>query len=179
MANVEWQMFCSLTFRSARLPECVRWPMFFQWLRLVGQAFRCPDRKIYWAVRQETGEITGRLHFHALLGNLGSQARQKRSRFRVLHLWDSEKTGLGGSAGHARVSDFDPLRGWADYMEKGLDAHDNGGRVDLDDRGSSRVGGSQYESTKFGSRLIEDLRVSHSVYEAAAVARGLEFAPCC
>jgi len=41
--------------------------MFFAFVRCLCRWHKVPFRKCVWALRQESGEISGRLHFHFLI----------------------------------------------------------------------------------------------------------------
>jgi hypothetical protein len=70
LQKVHWQFFGTLTFKSEKLPERIRLGMYFALIRRVCRWQKVPWRKCLWALRQESGEITGRLHFHFLLAGL-------------------------------------------------------------------------------------------------------------
>jgi hypothetical protein len=70
LQRVHWQFFGSLTFKSAKLPERVRVTMFFALVRCLCRWHKVPFRKCVWVLRQESGEISGRLHFHFLIAGL-------------------------------------------------------------------------------------------------------------
>src|ERR1035437_4303914 len=67
LQRVHWQFFGSLTFKSVKVPERVRVSMFFALVRCLCRWHKVPFRKCVWALRQEPGEISGRLHFHFLI----------------------------------------------------------------------------------------------------------------
>jgi hypothetical protein len=67
LQRVQWQFFGSMTFKITRLSERVRVTMFFALVRCLCRWHKVPFRKCVWALRQEVGEISGRLHFHFLI----------------------------------------------------------------------------------------------------------------
>ena len=65
--RINWQFFGTLTFKSERLPERVRLQMFIAYLRQFSRQFGLTFPKLFWCLRQEHGELTGRRHFHYLI----------------------------------------------------------------------------------------------------------------
>jgi hypothetical protein len=68
-------METALTYTLQR----VRLTMFFALVRSLCRWHKVPFRKCVWALRQEPGEIGGRLHFHFLLAGLPSYAVQDKA----------------------------------------------------------------------------------------------------
>src|SRR5436309_894314 len=66
---INWQLFSTLTFESI-VSEPIRIKMAFAWLRVLASNFRIHFHTLLWCLRQERGEIGGRLHFHSLIANL-------------------------------------------------------------------------------------------------------------
>ncbi|MCB1085472.1 MAG: hypothetical protein KDM63_00380 [Verrucomicrobiae bacterium] len=100
-------------------------------------------------LRQEPGEMTGRLHFHFLLAGLERRQLCPVTCFRCMHLWEA----LGG--GMARVSVFDPRLNAGAYLLK-----------DLNGFGDASLGGGFYESGKFSDAACQ-LTIAHSVWKTA------------
>jgi len=79
LCRIPWQAFITLSFPDIRpgvmVGPYIRERMLFAWLRRVGHAggkSRGDALSYFWAVRPETGEKTGRFHYHPLIGGLGS-----------------------------------------------------------------------------------------------------------
>jgi len=142
-----WQLFGTLTFKSANKPERHRVSMWFALARATARDFRIFFPTLRWCLRMEAGEQTGRLHFHFLLTGIPSDAVHERTCFSMMKRWET----LGG--GMARVRVFDDRRsGSLDYMEKTLS-------------GMALAGADVYESAKFGSKASE-LMYSHSMWDS-------------
>lgn len=127
---IDWQFFGTLTFKSERLPERVRLSAYFAMMRKVAKQFRVFFPNLLWCLRLESGEATGRVHFHYLLAGLPRQAVSVTTCFFQMATWEQ----VGG--GMARVHRFDPRLNGAGYLLKCL--------------GESADAGDLYESAKFG-----------------------------
>lgn len=172
LSQVRWDFFATLTFKASeqrlqKMPERAKFAMLFAWLREVAEMNNTYFPELLFAVRPEKGEMTGRFHFHALLGNTKLRP-SVRTCHRVRHAWSA----LEGNAGMARVTVFDPHRDAGSYLTKPepLETCTRGG---LRTGGHARVGGDVYESKKFGQ--VENLVISKSVYRRIAANRGVEF----
>jgi len=142
-----WQFFGSFTFKQSRLPERVRLCMWFALCRNLCKWHRVYFPDLLWALRQEPGELTGRLHFHALIGGIPSYACDERTCMQIKTQWER----IGG--GIARVRMFDRQLNGPGYILKCVTSHE--GFEDL-------VGANAYESAKFGSAQCH-LMVANSV----------------
>ncbi len=109
-----WQFFAALTFKSAKLPERVRLSMFFALVRRLCRWFKVPFSDCLWVLRQEPGEIGGRLHFHFLFAGIPSEAVQVATCMSIKAQWER----IGG--GMARVREFDPSQPGLEYILKCL-----------------------------------------------------------
>jgi len=149
---VEWQFFGSFTFKREHIPERVRLGMWFALARIVCKWHHVYFPRLLWALRQESGELGDRLHFHALIGGVPARAVQTRTCFAIMAAWES----VGG--GMARVRVYDSSRNGAAYILECL---------------SNEQGMNAYESAKFGSARCH-LIVAKSVKAVgyAAVRRG-------
>ena len=171
-SQIPWKFFSTLTFRSsngrlAKIPESAKAAMLFQWLRLVAAMKPVYFKNLLWMARPESGEMTGRFHWHVLLG--ATELMQTlRTCHRIRHAWSS----IDGVAGMARVTVFDPFRDAGSYLFKPepVESSTRGGLRVL---GHARVGGDVHESAKFGK--VENLIISKSCYRYIAAARGVEF----
>lgn len=130
LARIDWQFFGTLTFRAAEVPERIRVSMWFAFVRKIAANFGCHFHTLLWCLRQESGEINGRRHFHYLLGGLPEKAVTKSSCFAQMAQWENLRGGM------ARVRLFDRSLNGIDYIAK-------------DCLGMS--GADLYESAKFGS----------------------------
>ena len=82
--------------------------MWFKLARKVAKWHGVHFHRLLWALRQEPGEIGGRLHFHALIGGLPSYAVSVPTCFSIMAAWER----LGG--GLARCREFDRTRNGPD-----------------------------------------------------------------
>ena len=150
LQRVHWQFFGTLTFKSAKLPERVRVSMFFALVRCVCRWHKVPFRKCLWALRQESGEIGGRLHFHFLIAGLPSYAVQDATSMSIKAQWER----IGG--GMARVRKYDSREQGLEYLLKCLSV--------------KNAGANLYEVSKF-SHLADEVMLSHSIWNPANHAR--------
>lgn len=148
LQRFHWQLFCTLTFKSARLPERLRVSMFFAWVRTFCAWYRVPFRDVIWCLRQESGELTGRLHLHALICGLPPFAVQEGTCFALMAQWEK----LGG--GMARVRVFDATQSGVAYIVKCLNPS---GAANL------------YETGKF-SGSVDSVMCSNSMWTVANAA---------
>jgi hypothetical protein len=147
LQRVHWQFFGTLTFRSAKLPERVRLSMFFALVRCLCRWHKVPFRKCVWALRQEHGEITGRLHFHLLIAGLPPYAVQVATAMSIKAQWER----IGG--GMARVREYDSREQGLEYLLKCLNA-----------------GANLYEVTKF-SYSADEVMLANSIWNLANLNR--------
>ena len=147
LQRVHWQFFGTLTFKSARLPERVRLSMFFALVRCLCRWHKVPFRKCVWALRLESGEISGRLHFHFLIAGLPPYAVQVATCMSIKAQWER----IGG--GMARVREYDSREQGLEYLLKCLNA-----------------GANLYEVTKF-SYSADEVMLSNSIWNPANLNR--------
>jgi hypothetical protein len=150
LQRVHWQFFGSLTFKSAKLPERVRVSMFFELVRCLCRWHKVPFRNCVWALRQEPGEITLRLHFHFLIAGLPLYAVQDASAMTIKAQWER----LGG--GTARIREYDSREQDLDYILKCLDYQNAGANL--------------YEVGKF-SYSADEVMLSNSIWNPANLNR--------
>ena len=141
LQRVHWQFFGTLTFKSAKMPERVRLSMFFALVRRVCRWHKVPFRKCVWALRQEHGEIGGRLHFHFLIAGLPPLAVQVATAMSLKAQWET----LGG--GMARVREYDSREQALEYLLKCLQA-----------------GANLYEVSKFSSSA-DEVMLAHAIWK--------------
>lgn len=138
LGQVEWQFFCTLTFKRERMADALRQSMFFAWAREQSGNFGVHFSRLIWALRSELGEATGRFHYHALIAGLPEHATTVSTCFAMMRIWER----LGG--GHARVSVYSHSLDGVGYVLKGLAQFDS-------ERANSRLSADFYEFTKFNS----------------------------
>ena len=141
LRRIEWQLLGTFTFKSDRLPERVRKSMYFAWLRGLGRRVQVKFPDLLWCLRQEAGEIGGRLHFHHLVAGLPESVLCSSFTFELMSAWQK----LGG--GWARVVIYQHYRDGVGYVVKRL--------------GYPSAAEESF-SGMFGSRL-DDLTLSNSV----------------
>jgi hypothetical protein len=118
-----WDWFCNLTFRESVHPEQAD-KRYRRWLRAINReryGRRCDTRgQGVWWVRALEKQKRDVIHFHALLGGVGTSLR------RLFHMdeWDREN-------GYARIYAYDPLRGERYYCAKYVAKEGTGGEIDV------------------------------------------------
>ena len=119
LTRIRWQFFGTLTF--SRIPPLyVRKACICEYLRRIAKSFCAKDWKwdLFYAVRHEYGELTGRAHFHFLLTVPKSSPNIHSARHTLKSIWQD---GVGGCAGFADIRLYDPRLSGADYIMKGTD----------------------------------------------------------
>jgi hypothetical protein len=144
LSLIKWQLFASLTFKSAKLADAVRMKMFFALMRKQAENFGVHFKKTIWCLRTEAGEATGRLHFHALIAGFPQHAATTATCFSFMKIWEK----MGG--GMARVTIYSLSLDGVGYVLKGCEAE------------YARAGGDYYEARKFGGNC--DVMLSESVF---------------
>lgn len=130
LARVDWQFFGGLSFKQAKMPERIRLSMFFAFARRLARMGKLFFPDLPWCLRQEPGEIGGRLHYHFLIGGLPQRLANLSTVFFLLDAWKR----IGG--GHAKITEFAPTLNGVAYVSKCL--------------GQDRIEADSYESAKFG-----------------------------
>lgn len=115
VSRLDWQLFCTLTFKQAELSERIRCTMFFSWIREAAELAGVSFKYMMWVLRLEAGEIAGRLHFHSLVAGLPHQLVYRTTCFRLMWHWQQ----LGG--GWARVRVYDRALPGVSYILDGAD----------------------------------------------------------
>ena len=149
VGQVPWQFFCTLTWAnrgSFKRPPSPRRQVcaFFAFAREAARVSGVHFKRLMWCLRAETGEITGREHYHCLLSVVGSKWVGITTCFFLMNYWEKE---LG--CGHARVRVFRPALGGVAYTCKDL--------------AESLAGKDRYEFEKFFGTTTA-LTLSESVY---------------
>ncbi len=161
MGQVPWQFFCALTWAnqgsfkrppSPRRQVCAAFAFFREAAHVAGVHFK----KSMWCLRYETGEMTGRDHYHCLLSVLGSEWVGIATCFYLMDFWE-KKLGCGHArrgggreqwrlAGGRAVRVFAPALGGAAYTCKDrVEGNSGGWQV----AGSPFTGKDRYEFEKF------------------------------
>jgi hypothetical protein len=138
---VQWQFFCTFTFKTLEVTETVWLKMYFAIMREQADNFGVHFLKILWVLRNEKGEITARPHFHALIAGLPTSAVTHATCFSFMKIWEKH----GG--GQARVRVYDPTLSGVGYVLKGVDE-------------VYTAGANWYELGKFGMRCDVMLSMS-------------------
>jgi hypothetical protein len=147
LSLVQWQLFCTFTFKQSKLSEKVRLAMFFALARTQANNFGLHFKRMMWVLRRERGEATGRYHFHALFAGLPPHVVNSGTCLATMKIWER----IGG--GFARVTEYNSQLDGVDYILKRGDE----AVLSL----ARRWAGDYYELTKFGSNC--DLMLSESL----------------
>lgn len=154
MSRIDWQVFGTLTFKSESLTCGRRQKMWFAELRALSRWQHVHFSKLLWVLRIEQGEVTGRTHFHCLIGGLPEAAVMGGITFRradgsldcgnrLTHALEGKwaRLGLNPADKQNRISRFslyDARLNGASYIIKCLGAEDSG-----------RLSKDIYETAKF------------------------------
>jgi hypothetical protein len=143
--GVNWQYFCSFSFKNEK--QCARFgpQMFAALMRTQARSFGVHFSELLWCLRHERGESTGRWHQHAVIAGLPPSAGP-RNCLALMSQWES----LGG--GMARVSQYNASLDGLDYILKGSG---------LTESMAARWAGDYHELSKFGGSC--DVTLSESV----------------
>ncbi len=165
LARVPWSLFCSFTFVRENMPEGLRRRYFFSFLRICAGDVGIHFHRLLWMLRPEAGEITGRRHYHALIGGIPPHVLTPRLCLRLMAQWEHQKPlakrrgpdgklrELSRFCGMPRIRIFSPDLDGLDYL---LPDGSEGG-----DSGYSLSGANSYESKKFGG--LETVELSESL----------------
>ncbi len=131
---VHWQFFCSFTFKTLKMSETAWMKMFFAMMREQADNFGVHFPDLMWVLRKERGEISARLHYHALIAGLPEHAVKPATCFSFMKIWEKHGGGI------SRVRVYDPTLDGVGYVLKGVDA------------AFANLGANWYELKKFGQR---------------------------
>ena len=145
LAAVNWQYFCSFSFKSEKQFARFGSQMFVALVRIQARSFGVHFKKILWCLRRERGESTGRWHFHAVIAGLPPSAGP-RNCLALMSQWESQGGGI------ARVSVYNSSLDGLDYILKG---------AELTESLAKRWAGDYHELSKFGGSC--DVTLSESV----------------
>ncbi len=167
--QTHWQFFMTGTFRNSRTMSAkIRRSMVMQWLRRLGSMDKgerrgdAAMRELLFIVREEFGEQTNRLHWHALIGGIKPSLVTPHTCLFMMGYWE----GIGGGMARCRV--YDAEQDGAAYTVKELEG------IDPD---WSRQGANGYEIRKFNGddtlMLIPSTALLATWRRGAAASRGL------
>lgn len=142
LARVRWDVFGTLTFRSVPSPKKAygrAWALMRQAAELVQR----PYSQLLIALRAEHGELTGRFHFHYLLGGT-----QTRNTITLAHQLEHRWFGLFGQGAISKCRPYDRSRAGVAYVTKCLQA--------------GTWGANRYELKKFDG--ADTVTLSRSVF---------------
>jgi hypothetical protein len=142
LARIRWDVFGTLTFRSVPSPKRAygrAWALMRQAAELVQR----PYSQLLIALRAELGEMTGRFHFHFLLGGT-----QTRNEITLAHQLEHRWYVLLGQGAISKCRPYDRSRAGVAYVTKCL--------------GSKTWGANHYELGKFN--LADTVTLSRSVF---------------
>jgi hypothetical protein len=142
LEHIEWQFFCTFTFKGLKTVETVWLKMFFSLLREEAGYLGVHFSKILWVLRREKGEATGRPHYHALIAGLPASAVSESTCFSLMKMWERHGGGI------ARVRVYNSALTGVEYVLKGVD------------EAFTNAGANWYELGKFGVRCDVMLSVS-------------------
>lgn len=89
--------------------------MWFSLFRRYCRQFGIADSRLLWCLREEAGEVGGRMHLHALIGGSPQALVNTRTCFWLKGQWEK----LGGGP-VSRVRMYDAALPGVDYVCKGL-----------------------------------------------------------
>ncbi len=142
LARIRWDVFGTLTFRSVPSPKRAygrAWAL----MRLAAELVQRPYSRLPIALRAEFGEMTGRFHFHFLLGGT-----QTRNAITLAHQLEHRWFGLFGQGAISKCRPYDRSRAGVAYVTKCL--------------GQGTWGANEYELRKFN--LADTVTLSRSVF---------------
>lgn len=150
--RTDWQFFVTCTFANSRtMGAKTRHAMQFQMLRFMasfGKKERRGDvlRDLKFVLREELGDQTGRLHWHALVSGLKPSFVRSSTCLISMGYW----MGMGG--GMTRIRVYDDAQDGSSYVTKGLEG------VEWNSEGAN-----SYETGKFREDSTLMLIPSHAL----------------
>jgi len=142
LARIRWDVFGTLTFRSVPSPNRAygrAWALMRRAAELVQRSYS----QLLIALRAELGEMTGRFHFHFLLGGT-----KTRNEITLAHQLEHGWFGLFGQGAISKCRPYDRSRAGVAYVTKCL--------------GQGTWGANEYEVRKFN--LADTVTLSKSVF---------------
>jgi hypothetical protein len=142
LARVRWDVFGTLTFRS--VPSTKKaYGRAWAFMREAAELVQRPYSQLLIVLRAEFGEMTGRFHFHFLLGGT-----QTRNAITLSHQLEHRWFGLFGQGSISKCRPYDRSRAGVAYVTKCL--------------GKENWGANEYELGKFN--LADTVTLSRSVF---------------
>ena len=142
LARIRWDVIGTLTFRSVPSPKRAygrAWTL----MRLGAELVQRPYSQLLIALRAEFGEMTGRFHFHFLLGGT-----KTRNEITLAHQLEHRWFGVFGQGAISKCRPYDRSRAGVAYVTKCL--------------GQGTWGANEYELRKFN--LADTVTLSRSVF---------------
>ena len=140
LARIRWDVFGTLTFRS--VPSTKRaFGRAWAHMHYAAELSEQPYSRLLIALRAELGEMTGRFHFHYLLGGT-----QTRNEITLAHQMEHNWYGMLGAIARCRA--YDHSRAGVEYVTKCLS--------------QGALGKNEYELRKFN--LSDTVTLSRSVF---------------
>lgn len=142
LARIRWDVFGTLTFSSVPSPKKAygrAWALMRSGAELVQR----PYSQLLIALRAEHGEMTGRFHFHFLLGGT-----KTRNEITLAHQLEHRWFGLFGQGAISKCRVYDHSRAGVAYVTKCLR--------------QGTWGANEYELSKFN--LADTVTLSKSVF---------------
>jgi hypothetical protein len=142
LARIRWDVFGTLTFRSVPTTKKA-YGRAWAFMRQAAELVQRPYSQLLIALRAELGEMTGRFHFHFLLG--GTKARNLIT---LAHQLEHRWFGLFGQGAISKCRAYNRSRAGVAYVTKCL--------------GDRTQGANEYELGKFN--LADTVTLSRSVF---------------
>lgn len=116
-----WELFCTLTFKKPEHYESVEATkkLLGDYLTRLAEKLRVPNTGWIWILRIERGGLTGRLHWHLLIGGIGPKLATRSAAYIAAAIWQRQ---MGIGIADARV--FNSARDGVGYCMKGLNFED-------------------------------------------------------
>ena len=140
LARIRWDVFGTLTFRSVPPPKRAHgraWAL----MRRAAELVQRPYSQLLIGLRAELGEMTGRFHFHFLLGGT-----KTRNEITLAYQLEYEWFGMFGQGAISKCRPYDRSRAGVAYVTKCLGTR----------------GANEYEVRKFN--LADTVTLSRSVF---------------
>src|SRR5262245_22007392 len=145
LARVRWDVFGTLTFRSVPSTK-IAYGRAWALMRRAAELVQRPYSQLLLALRAELGEMTGRFHFHFLLGGT-----QTCNAITLAHQLEHRWFGLLGQGAISKCRAYDRSRAGVAYVTKCLT--------------KGTWGANDYELRKFN--LADTVTLSRSVFRVS------------
>jgi len=117
LSRVEWDFFCTLTFKGSLPRIKTAYGMSFRWVRESANLLGVDRYRLLTALRGEHGERNGRFHFHCLMGGTSTR-NQITDSHRLEHVWKQISNG-----GRVDVRPYVRALSGPEYLCKALGAN--------------------------------------------------------